>query len=114
MIDTIFSFGQGLMGGIWPGTVWPVLWTLIKIVCVLLPLMGCVAYLTLCERKAIGFTQIRVDPNRTGPSGLLQLIADALKLLTREIIIPPAASKGLFVPAQRKNMSLQAQVRKSS
>ncbi len=97
MIDTIFSFGQGLMGGIWPGTVWPVLWTLIKIVCVLLPLMGCVAYLTLWERKAIGFTQIRLGPNRVGPFGLLQPIADALKLLTKEIIIPTVASKGLFV-----------------
>mgnify|MGYP007100223106 CR=1 FL=1 len=41
---------------LWPGTVWPVLWTLIKIVAVLLPLMACVAYLTLWERKAIGFT----------------------------------------------------------
>ena len=65
MIDTIFGFGQGLMGGIWPGTVWPVLWTLIKIVCVVAPLMGCVAYLTLWERKAIGFTQI--DGGQQGP-----------------------------------------------
>ena len=97
MIDVIFGFGQGLMGGIWPGTVWPVVWTLIKIVCVLLPLMACVAYLTLWERKAIGFTQIRLGPNRVGPFGLLQPIADALKLLTKEIIIPTAASKGLFV-----------------
>ena len=97
MIDTVYGFGQGLMGGIWPATVWPVLWALIKIVCVLLPLMGCVAYLTLWERKAIGFTQIRLGPNRVGPSGLLQPIADALKLLTKEIIIPTAASKGLFV-----------------
>jgi NADH-quinone oxidoreductase subunit H len=97
MIDAIFAFGQGLMGGIWPGTVWPVVWALIKIVCVLLPLMGCVAYLTLWERKAIGFTQIRLGPNRVGPSGLLQPIADALKLLTKEIIMPTAASKGLFV-----------------
>ena len=97
MIDTIHAFGQGLGGGIWPTTVWPVLWTLIKIVCVLLPLMGCVAYLTLWERKAIGFTQIRLGPNRVGPFGLLQPIADALKLLTKEIIIPTAASKGLFV-----------------
>jgi NADH-quinone oxidoreductase subunit H len=63
----------------------------------LLPLMGCVAYLTLWERKAIGFTQIRLGPNRVGPFGLLQPIADALKLLTKEIIIPTAASKGLFV-----------------
>ena len=97
MIDAIHGFGQGLAGGIWPTTVWPVLWTLIKIVCVLLPLMGCVAYLTLWERKAIGFTQIRMGPNRVGPFGLLQPIADALKLLTKEIIIPTAASKGLFV-----------------
>jgi len=64
---------------------------------VLLPLMGCVAYLTLWERKAIGFTQIRLGPNRVGPFGLLQPIADALKLLTKEIIMPTAASKGLFV-----------------
>ena len=97
MIDAINAFGQGLGGGIWPATVWPVLWTLIKIVCVLLPLMGSVAYLTLWERKAIGFTQIRLGPNRVGPFGLLQPIADALKLLTKEIIIPTAASKGLFV-----------------
>jgi NADH-quinone oxidoreductase subunit H len=97
MIDTMYGAGQGLMGGIWPQAVWPVLWALIKIVCVLLPLMGCVAYLTLWERKAIGFTQIRLGPNRVGPFGLLQPIADALKLLTKEIIIPTAASKGLFV-----------------
>ena len=76
---------------------WPVLWTLLKIVVVLLPLMGCVAYLTLWERKAIGFTQVRLGPNRTGPGGLLQPIADALKLLTKEIIVPTKASTGLFL-----------------
>ena len=93
MIDTFYQSGLGLMGA----TAWPVVWTLIKIVAVLLPLMGCVAYLTLWERKAIGFTQIRLGPNRVGPFGLLQPIADALKLLTKEIIMPTAASKGLFV-----------------
>ncbi len=93
MIDSFYLAGQGLMGV----TVWPVVWTLIKIVAVLLPLMGCVAYLTLWERKAIGFTQVRLGPNRVGPGGLLQPIADALKLLTKEIIMPAAASKGLFV-----------------
>jgi len=93
MIDSINQAGLGLLGG----TLWPVVWTLIKIVAVLLPLMGCVAYLTLWERKAIGFTQVRLGPNRVGPFGLLQPIADALKLLTKEIIMPTAASKGLFV-----------------
>ncbi|MES2978101.1 MAG: NADH-quinone oxidoreductase subunit NuoH [Pseudomonadota bacterium] len=92
MIDSLYLTGQGLLGGLWP-----VAWNLIKIVAVLLPLMGCVAYLTLWERKAIGFTQIRLGPNRVGPLGLLQPIADALKLLTKEIIMPTAASKGLFV-----------------
>ena len=93
MIDSLYLAGQGLLGP----TLWPVVWTLIKIVAVLLPLMGCVAYLTLWERKAIGFTQVRIGPNRVGPGGLLQPIADALKLLTKEIIMPTAASKGLFV-----------------
>jgi NADH-quinone oxidoreductase subunit H len=97
MIDAIFAFGQGLVGASWwSGGAWPVIWNLIKIVLVLLPLMGCVAYLTLWERKAIGWTQIRIGPNRVGPMGLLQPIADALKLLTKEIILPTVANKGLF------------------
>jgi NADH-quinone oxidoreductase subunit H len=97
MIDAVFAFGQGLVGATWwTGAAWPVIWNLIKIVLVLLPLMGCVAYLTLWERKAIGWTQIRIGPNRVGPLGLLQPIADALKLLTKEIILPTVANKGLF------------------
>jgi NADH-quinone oxidoreductase subunit H len=97
MIDALYSSGLGLLAAPWWTSIaWPVLWTLAKIVLVLLPLMGCVAYLTLWERKAIGFTQIRLGPNRTGPFGLLQPIADALKLLTKEIITPAAASRGLF------------------
>jgi NADH-quinone oxidoreductase subunit H len=98
MIDAIHGFGQGLVGaGWWSGVAWPVLWNLIKIVVVVIPLMGAVAYLTLWERKAIGFTQIRIGPNRIGPLGLLQPIADALKLLTKEIILPTVANKGLFL-----------------
>ena len=98
MVDAIYLAGQGLFAvPFWASVMWPVLWTLIKIVAVVLPLMGCVAYLTLWERKAIGFTQIRLGPNRTGPLGLLQPIADALKLLTKEIILPTAANKPLFL-----------------
>lgn len=59
----------------------------------------CVAYLTYAERKVIGFMQIRIGPNRVGPLGLLQPIADAVKLLMKEIILPTNSSKGLFLLA---------------
>ncbi|WP_418119954.1 NADH-quinone oxidoreductase subunit NuoH [Variovorax sp. 350MFTsu5.1] len=98
IVDTIHGFGQGLVAaGWWTGVIWPVIWTLIKIIIVVIPLMLAVAYLTLWERKAIGFTQIRIGPNRIGPLGLLQPIADALKLMTKEIILPTVANKGLFL-----------------
>ncbi|MBH1986368.1 MAG: NADH-quinone oxidoreductase subunit NuoH [Burkholderiales bacterium] len=91
MIDTLYAAGAANLGA-----AWPVVWSLIKIVALLLPLLGCVAYLTLWERKAIGWSQIRPGPNRTGPMGLLQPIADAVKLIFKEIITPTAANKGLF------------------
>jgi NADH-quinone oxidoreductase subunit H len=73
------------------------IWTLIKILIIVMPLMLGVAYLTLAERKVIGFMQVRIGPNRVGYKGLLQPIADAVKLLMKEIIIPSGASKGLFL-----------------
>ena len=81
------------------GPAWPLVWTLAKILAIVLPLMGCVAYLTLAERKVIGWMQVRIGPNRVGPLGLLQPIADGIKLLMKEIIIPSGSSKFLFVGA---------------
>ncbi len=97
MIDTLFNAGSGLLSDPWwAALAWPVIWTLIKIVAVVLPLMGAVAYTTLWERKFLGWMQVRLGPNRVGPWGLLQPIADAMKLLTKEILVPTAASKALF------------------
>ncbi|MHB1186568.1 NADH-quinone oxidoreductase subunit NuoH [Thiobacillus sp.] len=74
-----------------------VVWTLIKIMLLVVPLMLGVAYLTYAERKIIGWMQVRIGPNRVGFQGLLQPIADAVKLLMKEIIIPSGANKGLFI-----------------
>ena len=75
------------------------LWDLAKIVVIVAPLMLAVAYLTLAERKVIGYMQVRIGPNRVGPRGFLQPIADGLKLLLKEIIVPSGANKALFVLA---------------
>ena len=72
---------------------------MLKIVAIVAPLMIGVAYLTLAERKVIGYMQIRIGPNRVGPKGLLQPLADGVKLLMKEIILPTQSSKGLFLVA---------------
>jgi len=72
-------------------------WALLRIVIIVLPMFACVAYLTLWERKLIGWMHTRMGPNRVGPLGLLQPIADALKLLLKEIIQPIRANKLLYI-----------------
>jgi NADH-quinone oxidoreductase subunit H len=86
----------------WFGSEWgPAVYTtaadIVFIVCIVAPLMLCVAYLTLWERKLIGWMQIRIGPNRVGPRGLLQPIADGVKLLLKEIVVPTNADRSLFI-----------------
>ena len=71
----------------------------VKILAIVLPIMGAVAYLTLAERKVIGYIQVRIGPNRVGPRGLLQPIADAVKLLMKEVIVPTQSNRYLFMMA---------------
>ena len=79
--------------------IWPTLWTVIKIVAIVLPVLLSVAYLTYFERKVIGAMQLRRGPNIVGPFGLLQPIADGLKLFLKETIIPSGANRVVFMIA---------------
>ncbi|MFH0933789.1 MAG: NADH-quinone oxidoreductase subunit NuoH [Pseudomonadota bacterium] len=78
---------------------WHTVWTLLKIVAIIVPVMLGVAYYTLAERKVLGFMQVRPGPNRVGYWGLMQPIADGLKLLCKEIIVPTNANRYLFLSA---------------
>ncbi|MCP5269591.1 MAG: NADH-quinone oxidoreductase subunit NuoH [Zoogloeaceae bacterium] len=93
-MDTLLQFLQGTFG-----SVWPLVWTLAKIVAIIAPLMLAVAYLTFWERKVIGWMQVRIGPNRVGPWGLLQPIADGVKLLLKEIVIPTKSNTWIFLLA---------------
>lgn len=84
---------------IFPETIQTLIWIVLKILAIALPIMGAVAYITLAERKVIGYIQVRIGPNRVGPRGLLQPIADAVKLIMKETIIPTNANKLLFLIA---------------
>jgi len=92
LLNGLTTWGEGTLGG-----AWPVVWNLVKIILLVVPLLGCVAYLTLWERKLIGFMHLRLGPNRVGPGGLLQPIADAFKLIFKEVILPSQASTGLYI-----------------
>ncbi|MDR2112646.1 MAG: NADH-quinone oxidoreductase subunit NuoH [Candidatus Accumulibacter sp.] len=91
-------FGEGIFGSLWPDIV-TVAWTVIKAMLIVAPLLGAVAYATYAERKVIGWIQVRVGPNRVGPWGLLQPVADGVKVLLKEVIIPAHADKGVYLLA---------------
>ncbi|KMZ13092.1 NADH-ubiquinone oxidoreductase chain H [Candidatus Burkholderia humilis] len=94
LFDTINAGGTQLLG-----VAWPTVWAVIRILVVSVVILLCVAYLILWERKLIGWMHVRLGPNRVGPAGLLQPIADVLKLLLKEVIQPTAASKWIYVIA---------------
>ncbi len=91
LLSLIHHYGEMIFGRFWF-----IVWLMIKIGVVILPVMGLMAFLTLWERKVIGWMHARLGPNRVGPLGLLQPIADAFKLMLKEIIVPEKADKVLF------------------
>lgn len=87
------------MASFWDGYLWPGLIVVGQILLIVLPIMGAVAYLTLAERKVIAAMQLRKGPNVVGPFGLFQPVADGLKLLVKETVIPSGANRVVFILA---------------
>jgi len=85
--------------GFWTGFAWPTIWVVIQIVAIIAPLLLAVAYLTYAERKILGALQLRQGPISVGPFGLLQPIADGMKLFFKETIIPSGANRVVFIIA---------------
>ncbi|MBP6709938.1 MAG: NADH-quinone oxidoreductase subunit NuoH [Propionivibrio sp.] len=92
------QFGQELFGSSWQDIL-TLVWTLIKVVLIIAPLLLIVAYVTFWERKVIGWMQVRIGPNRVGPWGLIQPLADGLKLMLKEVTIPSGADRAVFLLA---------------
>jgi len=87
------------MASFWTAYVEPTVWIVIKILAIIVPLLLAIAYLTYAERKVIAAMQLRKGPNVVGPFGLLQPLADGLKLFMKETIVPSGANKGVFIAA---------------
>ena len=94
-VAAVNSWGVNLLGE----TAWMVLWTVVMILVIAMPIIICVAFLTLWERRMIGYMHMRHGPNRVGPGGILQPFADVLKLLTKEVIVPARANKVMYILA---------------
>ncbi|NBC31807.1 MAG: NADH-quinone oxidoreductase subunit NuoH [Alphaproteobacteria bacterium] len=87
------------MAEFWTFYAWPTIWVVIQIVAIIVPLLLAVAYLTYAERKILGAMQLRQGPMVVGPFGLLQPIADGLKLMVKETIIPSGSNRVIFLIA---------------
>jgi NADH-quinone oxidoreductase subunit H len=87
------------MAELWTGYAWPTIWIVMQIMVIVAPLLLAVAYLTYAERKVIAAMQLRQGPMVVGPLGLLQPIADGIKLLVKETVIPTGANKVVFIAA---------------
>src|SRR3990167_9349046 len=112
------SIGFGTNGGLWSGRgryyfgasmmwKWQVitlLWIVLKIILIVVPLLIVVAFLTYAERKVVSYMQGRIGPNRVGVRGIGQPIADTLKLLFKEVIVPTASNRYLFIIAPLLSM----------
>ncbi|MBK8907205.1 MAG: NADH-quinone oxidoreductase subunit NuoH [Rhodospirillales bacterium] len=94
------------MAEFWHVYMWPTMWIVMKIMMIVGPLLLAIAYLTLAERKVIGAINLRKGPNVVGPFGLLQPIADGLKLFLKETVLPTRANRGVFVVAPMLTFSL--------
>lgn len=95
ILNMVHELGEGLFGPL----LWSLVWVVIKVALLLAPVLFMVTYITLAERKVIGAMQVRPGPNRVGFFGVLQPLADAVKLIFKETIIPEKANKGLFILA---------------
>jgi len=101
-MEWLFSLAPDFLVDFWnwlPQWIQVLAENLLYIVLIMVPLMLCVAYVTYAERKIIGYMQVRLGPNRVGPKGWLQPIADALKLMFKEVIIPTNSNRFLFLLA---------------
>ena len=90
----------------WGDYVWPAVWITLLILLIVVPLLLAIAYLTYAERKIIGAMQLRQGPMVVGPLGLLQPIADGLKLLAKETVLPSGANKVVFLVAPMVTFTL--------